>query len=302
MKPVKYHGEKESPFYRLQSKSKLAELLYVGVPKIKVIGKTDNLYFDFTKPKKDGTTRSISAPRDDLKAIQSRISDLLSRIAPPDYLFAPVSGRSYVDNAARHLGATSVHLLDIEDFFPSCTANKVVWFFMTRMGCSRDVTVLLKNIVTRNDALPQGSPCSPILAYLCYVDMWDDIDALVTAAGCLLSVYADDLTISGPVVPESLVWEIKKTLVKHGHRYKISKERSRHLKPTEITGTILSGNVLLAPNRQHKKISVVRRELAATTSLPHKEKLEAQLRGRVAQFKQITAPKPRSTTGAQISR
>ena len=28
----------------------------------------------------------------------------------------------------------SVHLLDIEDFFPSCTANKVIWFLPQAEG------------------------------------------------------------------------------------------------------------------------------------------------------------------------
>ena len=297
MRPVKYHGEKDSPFYRLQAKSKLAALLYVGTQKIKDLAAADGLYFDFQKPKKSGGTRLISAPRDDLKAIQSRIADLLARIAPPDYLFAPVAGRSYVDNAARHLGAACVHLLDIEDFFPSCTANKVAWFFMTRMGCSRDVTAIITRLVTQKGCLPQGSPCSPILAYLCYVDMWEEIERIVASNNCLLSVYADDLTISGTVVPEIAIWEIKKALVKHGHRYKASKERSRHLKPAEITGVILSGNVLLAPNRQHKKIDAVRKELAVTCSPSHRAKLEAQFRGRVAQFRQITGAKARLTTG-----
>ena len=31
-------------------------------------------------------------------------------------------------------------------------------------------------------------------------------------AGCTLSVYADDLTISGETVPEAAIWEIKKVL------------------------------------------------------------------------------------------
>lgn len=122
----RYHGERDSQFFRLQSKAKLASLLFISLEKLKALASADDLYFDFEKPKASGGVREISAPRDDLKAVQSRIADLLQRIAPPDYLFAPVAGRSYVDNAAQHVGATSVRLLDIEDFFPSCTANKVI--------------------------------------------------------------------------------------------------------------------------------------------------------------------------------
>ena len=219
-KPEKYHDERDSQFFRLRSRAKLAHLLFISQAKLQKLARKQDLYFQFKIPKSSGGSREISAPRDDLKAVQTRIADLLQRIAPPDYLFAPVAGRSYVDNAAAHLGACSVRLLDIEDFFPSCTANKVIWFFHKRMQCSPDVAAIIRGIVTHKYSLPQGSPCSPILAYLCYVDMWDEVSRIVENASCTLSVYADDLTISGETVPEAAIWETKKVLRRHGHRYK----------------------------------------------------------------------------------
>lgn len=289
-KPDRHHGARDSRFFRLRSKSKLASLLYIGVDKLTALASAEDLYFDFQKPKASGGIREISAPRDDLKVVQSRIADLLQRIAPPDYLFAPVAGRSYVDNAAQHRGAASIRLLDIEDFFPSCTANKVIWFFRKHMECSPDVAAILRGIVSRKGSLPQGSPCSPILAYLCYIDMWEEIEEIVLTTGCRLSVYADDLTISGSVVPEQAIWQIKQVLRKHGHRYKASKERSKHLKPAEITGVILTRDRLLAPNRQHKKLHEVRGELSKARSPERRAALEAQLRGRVAQMGQVAEP------------
>ncbi len=288
MVKIKYHSEQSSPFYRLTTKVNLAKLLFVSVERLKSIASSEGAYYDFSKPKKDGGFRAISAPRDDLKVIQSRIAELLQRIVPPDYLFAPVAGRSYVDNAARHVGAISKRLLDIEDFFPSCTANKVIWLFSKRFGCSPDVASILRGIVTRNGSLPQGSPCSPILAYLCYIDMWEEIESVVTSCGCTLSVYADDLTISGPVVPEKSIWQIKQILQHHGHRYKASKERSRYNRPAEITGVIVNGGHLLAPNRQHQKLRAVRQELSTVRPGKAREILEAKLRGRTAQLRQIT--------------
>ena len=156
------------------------------------------------------------------------------------------------------------------------------------MNCSSDVAVILKNIVTKDGALPQGSPCSPILAYLCYVDMWEEIEKIVDDEKCRLSVYADDLTISGKVVPEKIIWRIKQTLHRHGHRYNLSKERSRFNQPSEVTGVILTREKLLAPNRQNQKIYNLRRELAATRSQEKRDKLQAQLKGREAQIRQVT--------------
>ena len=290
-----YHRERESPFFRLPSKAKLASLLFVSLEKLKALAAADDLYYDFQKPKASGGVRRISAPRDDLKAVQSRIGSLLQRIAPPDYLFAPVSGRSYVDNAAQHLGANSLRLLDIEDFFPSCTANKVIWFFNKRMECPPDVAAVLRGIVTRRGSLPQGSPCSPILAYLCYVDMWEEVSQIVSRYDGCLSVYADDLTISGAVVPERAIWQIKQVLYKHGHRYNKTKERSKHLKPAEVTGAVLTRqrDRLLAPNRQHKKLHAVKKELGKARSAEKRAVLKAQLRGRIAQMGQIMDAKTR---------
>lgn len=289
-KPKKYHKEADSQFYKLKSRAKLASILFISEKKLQFLAREENLYHNFKKPKSSGSgMRDISAPRADLKKVQARIAELLHRIAPPDYLFAPVAGRSYVDNAAVHLGSQSVRLLDIEDFFPKCTENKVIWFFNKRMQCSIDVAVILKGIVTKDGGLPQGSPCSPILAYFCYIDMWEEISHIVTSSGCVLSVYADDLTISGETVPEKAIWKIKQTLFRHGHRYNIAKERSKYKRPAEITGTILKDNALHAPSRQHHKLHLLRQELASEKSKPQREQLAMQIRGRESQIKQVTS-------------
>lgn len=280
---------RDSPFFRLRSKAKLAQLLHISLPALKRICELDDAYIRFQKPKKSGGNRDISAPIPPLKAIQSRIADLFSRVAPPDYLFSPVQGRSYVDNAAGHQGANSVRLLDIDNFFPSCSSNKVVWFFRSRMECSSDVAHMLSRIVTLDGALPQGSPCSPILAYFCYIDMWEEIEELVSKEGCKLSVYVDDLTISGDSIPEKMIWELKKTLRRHGHSHSHAKERSKYRRPVEITGVIVSRNGITVPNRQRQKISQIRRELKTETSPELVSSLEAQLRGRLTQLHQVKA-------------
>ena len=286
-KSKKRYSESDSPFYRLRSRAKLADLLFVSKAKLEALAREEDLYFDFEKPKSSGGVRAISAPRGDLKAIQKRIADLLQRISPPNYLFAPVSGRSYVDNAVAHLGAHSVRLLDVEDFFTNCTANKVIWFFRRRMQCSNDVSAVMRGLVTKAGSLPQGSPCSPILAYLCYVDMWEDIGRIVEKADCTLSVYADDLTVSGSTIPEAAIWKVKTTLRKHGHRYNTQKERSKRLKPAEVTGVILSPDGVHSPNRHRKALHDLRRQLRQKSPKGYAAQLKAQLNGREAQMAQV---------------
>jgi hypothetical protein len=117
--------------------------------------------------------------------------------------------------------------------------------------------------------------------------MWERISEIVYAAGCKLSIYADDITISGQVIYERDVWEIKKVLFRAGHRYNREKERSIVDKPADITGVIVSGTELLLPNRQHLRLSEAQkaRKVANKRERPS---LDRQIRGRVAQARQIT--------------
>ncbi len=283
----KFHPLENSSFYALKSMNKLATLLYSSVKGLNALGQTEKRYRCWTEKKKNGGERHIEAPDDNLKQVQRRIADLLQRIQPPDYLMAPVKGRSYVDNAAVHKGARAFCLLDIEDFFPSCTDKKAYWFFNKRMKCEEHVASLLTKLVTFNGHLPQGSPCSPILAYLSYSDMWDEINKIVQNSECALSIYADDITISGKTVYGRDVWNIKTTLFRHGHRYSPKKERHIVNKAADITGVIVSGDILLLPNRQHQKISVLKRKQQLAGSEREKETIVRQLRGRHAQASQI---------------
>ena len=285
----RHYEERSGPFFRLRSRKKLADLLYKGQAQLEALARGDGLYTHFPKRKANGDFRLISAPRDDLKRVQARIAELLQRISPPDFLFAPVAGRSYVDNAAQHLGATSVRLLDILDFFPSCTGKKVYWFFHTRMQCSADVAGVMTGLVTHKGSLPQGSPCSPILAYLSYIDMWEAIAQIAKDADCTLSVYADDLTFSGITIPEAAIWKIKQALRKHGHQYNTVKERSRHKRPAEITGVILRPDGLHPPNRSRKRLREARLQLKQIQSGEQRAALEAQIQGRKVQMKQVAA-------------
>ena len=237
--------------------------------------------------KKSGGLRVIEAPHDNLKMVQKRIANLLQSIEPPDFLMAPVKRRSYVDNAATHLGARSFCLLDIEDFFPSCSEKRVYWFFNAVMCCASDVSAILARIATRNGHLPQGSPCSPILAYFSYFDMWGEIDKISKASGYSLSIYADDITVSGMTVYEKDIWAIKKALFNAGHQYSQSKERRIVDASAEITGVVVRDGCLLLPNRQHREIKRVQSERAIASSRSDMTKLDQQLRGRLSQAKQI---------------
>ena len=296
---------KDSPFFRLKSRKKLAKLLYVTPKTLASISKDNHLYARRWRHKKldDGEPgawlrhqpadtltdnyRSIDIPDPKLKAMQSRIAKLLSRLASPDFLFSPVKGRSYVDNAAHHLGSNAFWLLDIANYFPSCTANNIARFFRCDLECSPDVTAVFVRLTTLNECLPQGSPCSPILAYFSNRPMWDDINALVRSAGCKFSLYADDITISGPVVPKKMIWRVKQIVVRHGMRLKSSKEVSLINAPADITGVIVRDGLTFLPNRQLKLLAELKKVRRTTKHPKDRQKIDNQIAGRIAQRQQV---------------
>lgn len=290
-----------SPFFRMRRRKDLAKLLHVSEAALSAISLRTDLYVRCWKHKKDQNKwldsepsadvahlyRPIDIPDGGLKAIQSRIASLLGRITPPDWLFSPVKGRSYVDNAACHRGSRAFWLLDIADYFPSCTANNVAHFFRCKLECSPDVTAILVHLATWQRCLPQGSPCSPILAYFSNLDMWQGVEQLVSMAELKHSVYADDITISGPIVPKKVIWEIKQAVHKHGLKIKADKELSLIDGPATITGVIVVGDQTKLPNRQLKRLFELRGERHRAKSTVLKRLLDGQIAGRVAQRRQV---------------
>ena len=297
-----FHKIEASALFSVRTRKKLAEILLCSPTHLKSVEALEVRYKKRWKPKDSdkapwltqppsaeqaGNYRPIDIPVDPLKVLQNRIANLLSRIEPPSFLCSPVKGISYVDNARRHVDNDAFWLLDIADYFPSCTANRVAWFFSTVMKCAPDVTAILVSLVTNESRLPQGSPCSPILAYFSNKKMFEDIAATALSAGCTLSIYADDITLSGKVVLGSLVWKVKQIVVKNGFKIKYEKELCLIGSPADITGVIVRNGMLKLPNRQLKKIVEVKKLQRLTTNKILLTKLENEMKGRLAQRRQI---------------
>lgn len=282
----KRHRLEESCLYKIPSPKLLAKQLFTTLSALEALADTGRTRYRYwSEPKKKGGDRPISAPFDELKRVQSRLADILHKIELPDYVFAPVKGRSYVDNGRLHKDQKAFCLMDIKDFYPSCTEAKVLAFFRHRMQCDLDTAVILARLTCDNGSLPQGSPTSPILAYLAYAEMWDSINSQAIAAGNVFSLYADDLTVSGDRILGSTIWDIKKLVHKHGLTLKSEKERWIFGMSAPVTGTITGNGSLKLPNKQHVALAKARAEFARPGG--DRKKKGNVLRGRTAQAKQV---------------
>ena len=163
-------------------------------------------YQTFQIPKAGGGTRTIHAPTEKLKRLQSRLADILlqcnSEIDKKKSL-PPLShgfevGRSIFTNAWEHKNRRYVLNIDVENFFPSINFGRIRGFFISNKDYALPVkaATLIAQIACFQGKLPQGSPCSPIIANLIAHLLDVRMVRLAKAYRCTYTRYADDLTFS----------------------------------------------------------------------------------------------------------
>ena len=152
------------------------------------------------------------------------------------------------------------------------------------MQCESDVAGHLTRLATYQRHLPTGSPLSPIMAYFAYYDVWEAVAEITRQHGYTLTVYVDDVTLSGLHICSAVLWQIKHAIHRSGLRY--HKEKTFIDRPAEITGVIVDGDRLVAPRRQFLKIHTVKSELLQPVNGASKV-LRGKLDGLCGQMAQI---------------
>ncbi|MCS3505209.1 retron Ec67 family RNA-directed DNA polymerase/endonuclease [Achromobacter sp. JUb104] len=257
----------------------LAELLGVTAPGLAYIlyhKPRDQLYRAFEIPKRKGGTRSISAPADELKTIQKKLSCLLQecwaeigdgknsgrhpgRKGRVAHGFLP--GRSISTNARQHRRKRFVFNVDLEDFFGSINFGRVFGLLRqdNNFKLQPRVAAVIATIACFENKLPQGSPCSPIISNLVARILDARIAGLAAKVGVNYSRYADDLSFScnGRIFPPEIAkkiegddhsWVVGKALnsviEKTGYRVNLSKTRMQYEDSRqEVTGLVVNRRV-----------------------------------------------------------
>lgn len=167
---------------------------------------SENKYKKFCIPKKSGAPRQISAPIEPLKTLQRRLANILyaccdeidgtNSLRPLSHGFR--KGYSIITNARPHKRRRYVLNLDLQDFFPSCNFGRVRGFFIKNRDFQLNdkVATLLAQIACYENMLPQGSPCSPVVADLLAHLLDVRLAQLAKHNGVTYTRYADDLTFS----------------------------------------------------------------------------------------------------------
>lgn len=271
-----------SPLFGLRGKNELARALKCEADSIEKLRDSDSFYRLKERETKPGKIRLIEDPPNELKRIQARISKLLMRIVPPDFLYCPVRKRGAIDCAQEHFGAPQVWSLDIKEYFPSTPREFIFRFFKDRLKCAGDIACVLTDLTCFRSHLPTGAPSSPILAYFAHEKTWTTIAAACVEYDCKNTLWIDDHTVSGERVPKALQWRIETALRAGGLRYhKLKFTHGRHL---IVTGNVVGQGKFELPYAFYRGLRHTRR-LISRSALEDRSRLRETLQGKIQHAK-----------------
>lgn len=170
-------------------------------------------------PKPRGGFRLVEAPKPRLRAVQRRVlHGILAHVPPHTAAHGFRAGHSVAGAAAVHVGRAVVIRVDLQAFFASVFAARIVGILRTA-GYPEPVAWTLAALCThrtpadvldaaperdpydlarlRMPHLPQGAPTSGALANLAAYRLDVRVAALAARIGARYTRYADDLVLSG---------------------------------------------------------------------------------------------------------
>ncbi|MEI0610132.1 retron Ec67 family RNA-directed DNA polymerase/endonuclease [Brachyspira pilosicoli] len=290
-----------------QDKRDLASLLKYDLRNLSRVLFNDfnNNYSLFFIDKKDGGKREILAPKKELKIIQKRLSKILEECYIEiseknnkinfNSINGFITGKSIITNAKKHTNKKYVLNIDLKDFFPSITFNRIVGFFKKNkyFRLEHDVAILIAQIACYKGVLPQGSPSSPIISNLMMLSLDKEINILAKTNGLTYSRYADDITLSTnkKIFPNEIAsgngieWNIHKKLetLINNYKFNINHKKIRMQYKTsrqEVTGIIVNKKVNV--NRKYiRNVKAMLNKLITNHSMEDYEYFNLSLRGKI---------------------
>ena len=215
--------------------------------------------------KRTGGTRRLLVPSPALKDLQRQILNRLLprlKVHPAATGFEP--GTSIVHNAAQHTNQAVVICMDVQDFFPQTTADRVTAYFQ-RIGWDRETAELLTSLTTWEGGLPQGAPTSPRLSNLVNLVLDARIERFVHSRKGIYTRYADDICISFPEdYPKRIrgtVQVVGRSLKTFGYQLNTKKTRIlRQHQQQKVTGLVVNDRVNV-PRHVRRKLRAVEHRL-----------------------------------------
>jgi RNA-directed DNA polymerase len=223
-------------------------------------------YHESWIPKRSGGSRRLLIPNPELKSLQRLILHrLLAKLRTHGAVTGFESGLSIVENAVPHVGQAVVIKLDIKDFFPTTSADRVDAYFR-RVGWDAECAALLTRLTTHDGGLPQGASTSPRLSNLINFGLDESIKRFVCGRRRgVYTRYADDLTISFrrdyPRRIRGAIQFVTRCLRRDGYELNRSKVRIlRQHQQQRVTGLVVNDRVNI-PRHIRRKLRAIEHRL-----------------------------------------
>lgn len=242
-----------------------------------ILNSIDSNYHTFSIPKKSGARRIIHAPSKRLKLIQYIISYALTELFDfHESAHGFMVKRGIQTNAIVHVGSEFVLNVDIKDFFPSVTINRIEKN-LEGIGFTSLSARLIGLLCTKNNKLPQGSPASPVITNIVSKQLDDRLERFAIARGCQYSRYVDDITFSADyhLFNSSFEKKLTKIIETEGFRLNITKTRILSKSDRqEVTGIVI--NEKLNVNRKFiRKVRAMIHTLSKEGALDDQNELKS---------------------------
>ena len=250
----------KSPLYGVRGKGQFERALGVSWAQTEKLLKP-RYYRQWTTAK----DRLIQQPLFELKAVHNRIAALLSRIELPDYVYSQ-KYRSHLDNAEQHRGLVPLIKTDVNGFFQSISRPMVYRMLQERFACAKDIAARLADICCFEQRhLPTGSSLSGYVAFFAAQPLFDQLAKTCHDRGCKMTLYVDDLTVSGGSANPELLLALRSAIRYFGLRTRDGKSMAfREQQPKPVTGAIVIGERLALPNKHHLRLWEAKRAFTST--------------------------------------
>lgn len=245
-------------------------------------------YRNITIPKKNKGVRVIYIPSYSLKLVQRWVlENILYKLRTSDscYGFSKGVTSPLAKNASLHKYNLYILKMDLKNFFPSITSQRVFSLFRS-IGYNVEISSLLTKICTCNDLLPQGAVTSPCIANLTCRHLDYRIKKFCSKRDVVYSRYADDLIFSCNNI--ETLRRLKSTITRiiTDEKFIENSEKTKYLTPAirkTVTGVTIANEEIKAPKAMKRK---VRHLIHAAIVTGNYEKMD-QIRGYIAYIQSI---------------
>lgn len=267
-------------FFSLNNLEDVASFLHISNRQLiyySFIAPENKRYKQFDIRKKNGDNRPIHAPAKTLKRAQKILNYKLQALYEPintahgfikkyENNEGQIVTTNIITCASLHIKKRLILNIDLKNFFPSITAQRVYGLFMNQYNLNKEVSRILTRICCYGSILPQGAPTSPIISNMICSRLDRKIRKYCSQNSISYTRYADDLSFSThkKKLPESFEMKIKEIIESEG--FEVNPNKSRLLvreNKLEVVGLTVN-----------KKVNISRKYIRNIRAILHSWEIE----------------------------